>query len=291
MKIDLHMHTKDGSDGHMTTEEVFAEASRRAVDVIAITDHDSIRVQKQARALADHYGMRYLYGVELNVTFAHPDYRKGKPTSLDFLGYQIDPDDEPLGRKLEELAAYREKRAVKILDNLNRELRKEGVSELTAADMEAIQATVDGSMGRPHIANYLIKKGIVADKQEAFDRYLVRCDVPKLPLSLDEASQLIHGAGGKLVLAHPNDTNGTSLISFTRSLPEQQAIISSSMLDRIDGVECWHSRHDQETSQSYLKFARDHGLLVTGGSDCHQQPVLIGSVDVPELVIQQPGLA
>jgi predicted metal-dependent phosphoesterase TrpH len=63
------------------------------------------------------------------------------------------------------------------------------------------------------------------------------------------------------------------------------------MLDKIDGVECWHSRHDQETSQSYLQFARDHGLLVTGGSDCHQQPVLIGTVDVPELVIRQPGLA
>jgi predicted metal-dependent phosphoesterase TrpH len=291
MKIDLHVHSRDGSDGRLSTEEIFAEASRREIDVMAITDHDSIKVQKKAISLAEQYGIRYLTGVELNVTFAHPDYRKGKPTALDFLGYNIDVDDQPLCSKLNELAEYREKRALKILENLNRELRQEGISELTEADMAAIQSTVDGSMGRPHIANYLIKKGIVDTKQQAFDRYLVRCDVPKLPLSLAEASDLVHGAGGQLILAHANDPNGTSLASFTTVLGEQQEIIRSSMLDAIDGIECWHSRHYRDTSESYLEFAGKHELLVTGGSDCHQQPILLGSVQVPELVMQQPGFA
>ena len=85
----------------------------------------------------------------------------------------------------------------------------EGIEELTTADMDAIQASVDGSLGRPHIANYLIAKGIVPDKQTAFDRYLVKCDVPKMPLSLEEAAELVHGAGGVLILAHPDDPNGT----------------------------------------------------------------------------------
>jgi len=291
VRIDLHIHTRDGSDGQMTLEEVFAEASRRSIDAVAITDHDSIRVQKEAAVLAGRNGMRYFTGVELNVTFAHPSYRGGKPTSLDFLGYQFDPDNQPLKDKLTELAEHREKRAAEILENLNREFREEQIEELTSADMDAIQSSVDGSLGRPHIANYLIEKGIVRDKQEAFDRYLVRCDVPKMPFSLPEASELVRGAGGRLILAHPNDPHGTSLVSFTDSLEEQQQIIADSMLDFIDGLECWHSRHDSETSASYLEFAQERGLLVTGGSDCHQQPVLMGSVNVPEFVIQQQGLS
>ncbi len=290
MNIDLHIHTRTGSDGRMTVEEVFAEAGRRGLEVMAVTDHDSVRAQTSARSLARECGIRYLTGVELNVTFSHPDYRGGKAISLDFLGYGMDPTSGPLEEKLQALATHREKRAAKILENLNGEFAREGIEALTPDDMDAIQATVDGSLGRPHIANYLIAKGIVPDKQTAFDRYLVKCDVPKMPLSLQEASDLIHGAGGKIVLAHPNDPNGTSLIKFTRSVEEQQEIIADSMLDLIDGVECWHSRHDAETSASYFAFAQERSLLVTGGSDCHQQPVLMGSVDVPDLVVHQEAL-
>ena len=291
MKIDLHMHTSTGSDGRLTVEEVFAEAVARGLDVMAVTDHDSVKAQVRARELARERGIRYVHGVELNVTFSHPDFLKGKAKALDFLGYGIDPENVRLKGKLQELADYREKRAGKILENLNREFTEEGIELLTAHDMDAIQATVDGSMGRPHIANYLIEKGIVPDKQTAFDRYLVKCDVPKMPLSLPEAAELVHGAGGVLILAHPDDPNGTSLKPFTTSLQEQQGIIEDSMLDLIDGVECWHSRLSKDASASYLTFARKHDLLVTGGSDCHQQPILMGTVDVPEFILEQPELA
>jgi hypothetical protein len=91
------------------------------------------------------------------------------------------------------------------------------------------------------------------------------------------------------MLAHPNDPNGTSLVSLTPSLDEQQEIIKESMLPHIDGIECWHSRQDRNTVSSYLAFAREMGLMVTGGSDCHQQPLLMGTLDVPPYVAEQFG--
>ena len=130
-------------------------------------------------------------------------------------------------------------------------------------------------------------KEIVRDRQEAFDKYLVRLNVPKYPLPLAEASMLIRNAGGVLVLAHPDDPNGTSLIAITTSLAEQTEIIGKYMLEYINGIECWHSRHKAETTAHYLEFAREHRLLMTGGSDCHQKPVRMGTLDIPDWVAAQ----
>lgn len=287
MKIDLHIHSKEGSDGRWPLAGIFAEAHRRGIAFLSISDHDSLEAQRSAAGLADHYGIRYVSGIELNVTMTHPLLTGGKAISLDFLGYGFDVRNGPLIEKLKELRDYREKRAGMILDNINREFRREGIRELTAEDMEAIQESADGSLGRPHIANYLIGKKIVGTKQEAFDRFLVKCDVPKLPLSLEEASALVRDAGGRIFIAHPNDPHGTSLAGITRALAEQQDIIRKAMLPLIDGIECWHSRHDAFTSESYHAFARSVGLLVSGGSDCHQQPVIMGSVPVPDCVAGQ----
>ena len=286
MIIDLHIHSQS-SDGAFTVEEIVKEAKRRNIGFISITDHDSIGCQMVAMDLAGKAGIRYVSGVELNVTFAHPKYHAGKPASLDFLGYQFDPKNQTFSDKLQQMAEYREARAAKILDNLNGEFDKEGIKKLTKKDFEEIQASVDGVLGRPHIADYLVKKGIVRNRQEAFDKYLVRCNVPKYPLYLEDASRLVHNAGGKIVLAHPNDPHGTSLVAFTKSLPEQTQIIEDSMLAYIDGVECWHSRSDAQTTSHYLRFAKEHALMVTGGSDCHQKPVVMGTVAVPDYVADQ----
>ncbi len=290
MKIDLHIHSKNGSDGRWTLEEIFAEASRRNIQFMSITDHDAIHCQDEAIALAARYGIAYIPGVELSVSFSHPAYKDGKGVELHFLGYGYDIHYEPLTNKLSELRDFREKRARKILKNINLEFQKEGRQSFSDHDMEEIQASVDGSFGRPHIANYMIKKGIVSSKKEAFFKYLVKCDVPKMPLSLEDASGLIRGAGGKLVIAHPNDPNGSSLVSLTSSVVQQHAIIREAMLEYIDGVECWHSRHSVRTIESYLAFARKEGLIVTGGSDCHQNPVIIGDIKVPDYVAEQFGL-
>lgn len=289
MRIDLHIHSKNCSDGRMPLDEIFQTASEAGIELISITDHDSLECQESAKGLAEQYDIQYVYGLELNVSFSHPGYRNSKPVALDFLAYQYDIHAPPLVQKLHELREYRNRRGKLIIDNINRELRKKELEELTRQDLQAIRESVDGSFGRPHIARYLVKKGIVGTRQEAFDQYLVQCDVPKMPLPLDEASRLVREAGGKLMLAHPNDPNGTSLVRLTSSLEEQQSIIRDSMLPYIDGIECWHSRHDPVTTEGYLEFARKEELMVTGGSDCHQQPLLMGTVNVPAYVAEQFG--
>jgi predicted metal-dependent phosphoesterase TrpH len=287
MKIDLHIHTRTGSDGNLPIEGVFQEAGNRSIALISITDHDSIDCQKRAIGLARKHGMSYITGVELNVNF---HYREGnKDVSLDFLGYRYDISNQELENKLQLIKEHRKRRARQILKNLNVEFDKEGIERFTEEDLRKTEASVDGVFGRPHIANYLIEKGIVKDKQEAFDKYLVKCDVPKYPLSLAEASKLIRNAGGVLVHAHPSDPHGTSLVSITRDLNEQTKIIEKYMLQYIDGVECWHPRHDEKTTAHYMEFARRHNMLMTGGSDCHQKPIIMGTVDIPDWVAEQFG--
>jgi predicted metal-dependent phosphoesterase TrpH len=287
MLIDLHIHSKSCSDGNLTVEEIVKEAKIRNIGLMSITDHDSIDCQEKAMALARKNGIRYIPGVELNVTFSHPRYNKGKSISLDFLGYQFDVKNRELESKLQQIARYREERAEKILDKINVEFEKEGIERLTRNDLREIQAFAEGVLGRPHIANYLVRKGIVGTKQEAFDRYLVKCDVPKYPLYVGEASRLVRNAGGIVVLAHPNDPHGTSLVKLTKSLHEQTEIIEESILRYIDGVECWHSRNDALTTNHFIEFAKKHGLIMTGGSDCHQKPIIMGTVKVPEYVAEQ----
>jgi len=287
MKIDLHIHSKSCSDGNLTVEEIVKEAKVRNIGLLSITDHDSIGCQEKAMALAKKNGIGYVSGVELNVTFSHPRYNNGKSISLDFLGYQFDVKNEELKDKLQQIAKYREERTAKILNNINVEFEKEGIEKLTKNDLREIQSSVDGVLGRPHIADYLVRKGIVRTKQEAFDKYLVKCDVPKYPLYIAEASRLVRNAGGIIVFAHPNDPHGTALVTLTKSLPEQTEIIEESILKFIDGVECWHSRNDAQTTNHYIKFAKKHDLIMTGGSDCHQKPILMGTVKIPEYVAEQ----
>lgn len=281
MKIDLHIHTRTGSDGNFSVEEVFREAKNRGIDLISITDHDSIECQQKAISLASEHGITYITGVELNVTFELPD---GNSISLDFLGYRFDHNNRELKAKLQTIREHRKDRARQILQNLNGEFEKEGIESFTEDDFRKIQLSVDGSFGRPHIADYLIEKKIVEIRQEAFDKYLVKCDVPKYPLSLAEAAKLVRAAGGILIFAHPNDPNGTSLAKILPDLNEQTRIIENQMMDYIDGVECWHSRHDSETVNHYVSFAEKNGLIMTGGSDCHQKPILMGTVSIPDSV-------
>ena len=286
MIIDLHIHSQS-SDGALKAEEIVKAAKTRRIGFMSITDHDSIDCQQIAIDTAENAGIRYLSGVELNVNFLHPKCNQDKPISLDFLGYQFDVKNKALAYKLRQMAKYREERVSKILRNLNAEFEKEEIEKLTNRDFEQIKASVDGVFGRPHIADYLIMKGIVRTRQEAFDKYLVGCNVPKYPLYLEEATRLVRNAGGKIVLAHPNDPHGTSLVALAKSLTEQTAIIKESMLNCIDGIECWHIRNDAQTTSHYVRFAKEHGLIMTGGSDCHQQPTVMGTVKIPKYVADQ----
>ncbi len=287
MKIDLHIHSRDCSDGKMSLPGIFLEAKKRDIGLVSITDHDNIQCQETALALAREYGIHYLPGVEFNITFSHPDYRKGKAAALDVLGYGYDIYNKVIIDKLKAIQEYRRSRAEQILEKINQAFKENGQPAFTKRDMEAIEERVEGSIGRPHIAAYMVEKGIVSSRQEAFDLYLVQCNVSKLPLSLEEVSQLVRGAGGKLFLAHPDDPNGTSLRAYTPDLQKQQGIIKETMLPYLDGIECWHSRHTPEAVISYRKFAENEKLLISGGSDCHQDPMVMGEMDIPFWVAEQ----
>jgi len=280
MNIDLHIHSATGSDGAMTLEEIFAEAVNCNIELISITDHGAVHHQGEAVSLAAKHNIRYVTGVELNVSFPYG----GKDRSLDFLGYGYDYENTALNEKLETMQKYDSERALRILEKLNIEFRKENLPLFTEDDLANMQEGVEGVLSRPHIADYLVKKNIVADRKEAFNRYLVTCNVPRFPLQLEEASRLIREAGGKLFLAHPNDDNGASLVGITKNLAEQTELIQNEMMEYIDGIECWHSRSDEQTIAHYTAFCYDNDLMMTGGSDCHQKPLLLGTVDVPDFV-------
>ena len=137
MNIDLHIHTRTGSDGNLSVEEVFREAKKRNIDFMSITDHDSIDCQERAITLAKEHGIRYITGVELNVTFQYP--LLNKPVSLDFLGYRFDIMNRELINQLELMRKHREDRARQILERLNNEFDKENIDRFTGEDLEKIQ--------------------------------------------------------------------------------------------------------------------------------------------------------
>ena len=134
MKIDLHIHTKTGSDGSLSIDEVFREAKKRNIDLMSITDHDSIDCQDRAIALAKEYGINYITGVELNVTFQYPS-EPVKAVSLDFLGYHYEVGNQELRSKLELLREHREVRARQILEKLNIEFGKANIEQFTEEDI------------------------------------------------------------------------------------------------------------------------------------------------------------
>ena len=145
--IDLHIHSIC-SDGQFTLKKIFEKASHIGINLISITDHDSIDCQHEARKLAEEYGISYINGLELSVSFSHPDFNHSKAISLDFLGYNYDPENRDLIKKLEDLRRYRKNRAEQILEKINTELSKEGKKTFTSKDLEQIEKSVDGALFR-----------------------------------------------------------------------------------------------------------------------------------------------
>jgi hypothetical protein len=130
------------------------------------------------------------------------------------------------------------------------------------------------SPGRPHVARALVKAGLVASLDEAFERFLKKnrpAWVPKAKVSALEGIDLIHQAGGLAVMAHPG-------------LNRTDEVIPALVDAGLDGIECFHTKHSTATSGRYLEIAGKFNLLVTGGSDCHgfsKGRPLIGGVKLP----------
>jgi predicted metal-dependent phosphoesterase TrpH len=258
MFADLHLHT-NFSDGTFTPEELAAHGKQHDLAAMSLTDHDTVEGCARMAVACETEGIEFISGTELTAEL--------HGNELHLLGYGIDIENRKL---LEETARYQIVRQNRIremvarLNQLNVPLEAGAVFALANCR----------SPGRPHVARALVRAGLCASLDEAFERFLKvnrPAWVPKFKVSAFDAIELIHQAGGAAVMAHPG------LNRTDEAIPEMVAA-------GLDGIECFHSKHSVGTANHYLQMAEKHKVLVTGGSDCHgnsKGKPLIGSVRIP----------
>jgi 3',5'-nucleoside bisphosphate phosphatase len=250
MRIDLHTHSSV-SDGTDTPAELVRKARAVGLDVVALTDHDTFDGLDEAAAEGDRLGIPVVRGMELSCS------RRGD--SVHVLAYGADPASPGLAA---EMARIRDGR----LGRLAGVLAKLAELGVPVSDSDVMAQVGDSpSVGRPHIADALIKAGHVRDRQEAFDRFLADggpAHVHRYTIEVDRGIDLVHEAGGLAVIAHP----------WGRG---REYVLPSSVLEELvrdhglDGIEVDHQDHDSETRQRLRTLADDLGLLATGASDYH----------------------
>ncbi|GAA1718605.1 hypothetical protein FB460_1491 [Propioniferax innocua] len=252
MIIDLHTHSLV-SDGTDRPAEVMRRAARLGVDVIALTDHDTFSGHAEAEAAAHEMGIEFVPGMEMSTTLG------GR--SVHLLAYGADTSHAPLLEELERIRRGRTERVPRMVARLE-EL---GVP-ITVEDV--IARAGGDSVGRPHVADALVAAGHVADRAEAFNRYLHDgglAHVGKYESPLPEAIDLLHDAGAVTVIAHPWGRG-------SRDVLDGDTIGRLARDHRLDGIEIDHGDHgprDSAMRGELRSIARTHGLLVTGSSDYH----------------------
>ena len=254
VEIDLHIHTT-ASDGTFTPEQVISHAHQLKLKAIAITDHDTVAGSKEALGSGVPPSLGFLTGVEISAT--PPPFYPGSG-SFHLLGYSIRLDDPNLNRTLEKLQQARKNRNPAIINRLN-EL---GIS--ITLDEVRKEAGV-GQLGRPHIAQLMVKKGVVASINEAFDQFLGTgkpAYVDKQRVECFKAIKIILNAGGVPVLAHPG------LLDY-KTENQLDELIGKLKKAGIQGVEVYYSGHTPDQTRLYAALAQRHDLLMTGGSDFH----------------------
>lgn len=250
MNIDLHIHS-NFSDGAYTPSELVLRAVSQGVTTIALADHDSVSGVAEACQAGASVHVEVIPAVELSVAC-------GEWQDVHLLGYGIDCTDQKF---LASLEAFRQRRAVRndeILERVNDQLRVEGKEELSR---DRVRSFAQDSIGRPHIARALLERGYVDCMENAFRNYLVPCNVPKYYWDMDEAIAEIHRIGGVAVLAHP-----TSVI---KDLGRLAAFIDELHSDGLDGIEVYNNMGWPQEIEFLRRLAGDTGLLITAGSDFH----------------------
>ena len=247
-RIDLHLHTTH-SDGSLAPSEVLKLADNAGVTTLAITDHDITSGIPEAIAAGQELGIEVIPGVEISSFDGRSE--------LHILGYFLDWQDPVLNERMTTLRASRHRRNPLIIDRL----RAAGL-DVTYEEVRALAGTE--SVGRPHIAQLLMRKKYFSSAKEAFDRYWAEGRPAYVARELPapaEAIGWIREAKGLAVLAHPNwvKDSGDGLISCVTVLKEAG----------LDGVEVHYSTHSKSQTASYLELAQRLNLLVTGGSDFH----------------------
>ena len=262
--IDLHSHTT-ASDGDHSPERLMALAFEIGLKAIAVTDHDTTAGVLEAAAEAERLGIELIPGIELS---AEPN-GKGQ---CHILGLYIDAGNANLQTRLDLVVENRNSRNARIIDKMQRELGWE-------IELAEVEAEAGGEIvARPHFAKVLVRKKLVPDFQAAFDLYLGtggKAYVSRDRLTPKEAIDLIHGAGGVAILAHPNN--------LKMNEAETEAEIIRLMNLGLDGIEARYNRHSPEETSRYLKLASQLNLATAGGSDFHgptvKKDVLLGHVE------------
>lgn len=223
-------------------------ASEAGLDVVAITDHDTVTGWDEAFTRAQLRGMGLVRGIEVSCTY--------QGISIHLLAYL----PEPAGALMEELVrarASRETRAQRIVDSLSRDV------PITYDEVLAV-AGASATIGRPHIADALVQKGLVRDRSEAFATYL-HSDGPYYAsyyaIDAVRAVELVRDGGGVPVMAHP--------FAASRGRIVEDDVVRAMAAAGLAGLEAYHRDHTPEQTARTEKLARELGLLVTGSSDFH----------------------
>jgi predicted metal-dependent phosphoesterase TrpH len=245
--IDLHVHTTF-SDGTFTPQEVVRFAKEKGLFAISITDHDTTDGVKDAIEEGERLGLKVVSGVEISADFE---------IEMHILGLFIDIDNEFLQQKLKMLEKFRKERNPQII----KKLRQMGYN----ISMEEVEKLALGEMiGRPHIAKVLVQKGYFSTTKEVFEKLLgfgKPAYVKKEKLKPQEAIEAIKKAGGLAILAHPH--------KYLYLEEGSENVFLELKEYGLDGIEVFHSDHNQIETSMLLEIAKKLDLAISGGSDFH----------------------
>lgn len=247
--IDLHSHSTV-SDGTQSPAELVRVAAAAGVDVLGITDHDTIGGWDEATEAAQREGIMLVRGIEISCTY--------RDASVHLLGYLTDPDD---GELMTELALARESRATR-LERMVERMAADGI-RITHEEVLA-QLAPGATPGRPHIADALVANGTIGHRDEAFHEWLTD-DSPYYVAHYApdpvRAVELVRAAGGVAVVAHP----------FTRTRGETvtDELVGEMCEAGLGGLEAFHRDHGPDEVAHAQRLAERFGLVVTGASDYH----------------------
>ncbi|MFD1859881.1 PHP domain-containing protein [Aeromicrobium camelliae] len=250
MRIDLHTHS-NRSDGTDDPADLVRKARQEAdLDVVALTDHDSTAGWAEALQAADDVGVRLVRGIEISTRY--------RGASVHLLGYEFDPEYAPLVDELHRVIAGRDHRLPLTVARLN-----ELGYEITVEDVQAAsEGTV--SSGRPHIADALVTKGYVRNRDEAFATLLTPgkpAYIDRYAADLFRAVRLVQEAGGRPVIAHPWARESRRLLD--------EATFAELAALGLAGIEVDHQDHDAEARADLAGIADRLDLVKTGSSDYH----------------------
>jgi|SRR5450759_2027642 predicted metal-dependent phosphoesterase TrpH len=268
MRIDLHTHST-ASDGTQSPAEVVGSAAEAGLDVLALTDHDTTAGWEEAAAAAIHHGIALVRGIEISC--------QHEGISIHLLGFLQDPAAPGLPAELDRSRESRETRAQRIVELLSRDVPLDWDDVLE-------HITPGATIGRPHIADAMVAKGIVASRELAFAMYLDEGSpyyVSHYAPDPVRAVRLVGEAGGVAVMAHP--------FASSRGHVVDDSVIEAMAAAGMAGLEVHHRDHSGDQVRHGLDLATSLDLFVTGSSDYHGdgKPNLLGENTTDPAVLQR----